>query len=126
VAARFVEVFVMHNLLRLTFVVTLLACVAAPALADTPSNAVYIRNTSKDSTLHFQFRCIGGTPRDYAIAPKTGYWLYNDNGCRHYTVLQLTSTNGVVTHTLKYDVNAGHRYEFFWDNDHAYWNMDAY
>lgn len=113
-------------LARLMPIVALLACVTAPALAETPSNAVYIRNTSK-GTLHFQFGCIGGTPRDYTIGPKTGFWLWNDNGCRHYTVVQRTSNDdGVVTHTLNYTVNAGYRYEFFFDNDHNYWNMDAY
>jgi hypothetical protein len=115
-----------RNLARLAPIVALLACMTAPAWADTPANAVYIRNDSKDSTLHFQFQCVAGTPRDYTIGPKAGFWLWNDNGCRHYTVIQRTSTDGVVTHTLNYEVTAGYHYEFFFDTTHNYWNMDAY
>ena len=108
-------------LLRLTPIVALLACLAAPASADTPSNAVYVRNPSK-STLHFQFGCVNGTTRNYTIGPKTGFWLWNDNGCRHYTVLQRTAdSDGNVTHTLNYTLTAGYRYEFFFND--GYWDM---
>ena len=100
------------------FGVTTVAAIAVP------SNAFYLRNSS-NKVLHFTYACEGSSHHwSHALAPKHGRYYWAKNGCSEYTITKSTDMNDGETKSFTYDIDAGHRYEIFWDRSKGAWNID--
>ena len=95
---------------------------ATPASAH-PANAFYLRNSS-GMTLHFTYGCEDASRVfTHALAPRTGKYYWVKNGCRTYTIKKSTDASDGETKTFTYTIDAGHRYEIFWDKSKHAWNI---
>jgi len=96
---------------------------AANALA-VPSNAFYLHNSS-NKVLHFTYACEGSSHRwKHELDPNSGKYYWAKNGCTEYTITKSTNMEDGETKSFTYDIDAGHRYEIFWDSSKGAWNID--
>jgi len=87
-----------------------------------PRNAFYMRNASA-ATLHFTYGCAGSKKtRTTYLYGHYGSWFWMNSGCYRYTIIKSTKNGAGVT-TFKYGLNAGWRYELFWDDNRQAWNI---
>ena len=114
----------MKNLSRIIVGIMLLSMVifSTPASAR-PSNAFYLRNSSS-MTLHFTYGCSDSTRAfTRALAPHAAKYYWVKNGCTSYTIKKSTDASNGETKTFTYTIDAGHRYEIFWDKSKRAWNI---
>lgn len=96
---------------------------SASALA-VPSNAFYLRNSST-RVLHFTYACEGSDRHwSHTLGARSGKYYWAKNGCTSYTITKSTNMNDGETKSFTYDIDAGHRYEIFWDTSKSAWNID--
>lgn len=110
-----------RNLMIALITVFLVTTASATAV---PSNAFYLRNSS-NRVLHFTYACEGSDRHwTHTLNSRSGKYYWAKNGCTQYTITKSTDMGDGESKSFTYDIDAGHRYEIFWDSSKRAWNID--